>query len=101
MASPSSTDFWCYTIEWAAKICSLTANDLITLKIHTPEERIIGHTPDISENAHLPWCGWIWYREQTQFLEENLCLGKWLGVATNVGQALTCWVLTRKGAVIA
>jgi hypothetical protein len=31
------------------------AHDLVTLKTCTPEEKIIGQAPDISEYKHFPW----------------------------------------------
>lgn len=39
--------FWCYALEWAAKIRSLTAHDLPFLAMRTPEERISGRTLNI------------------------------------------------------
>ena len=53
------------------------------------------------EYIHFNWLQWIWYREPVQFPEQNLCLGRWLGVAHDVGQAMTYWVLVDKGTVIA
>jgi hypothetical protein len=99
--SNAPTEFWCYAIEWAAKIRSLTAHDLPSLRSRTPEERIIGHTPDISEYAHFSWFEWVWFREQISFPGADLCLRRWLGVANNVGQAMTYWILTEKGSIIA
>jgi hypothetical protein len=93
--------FWCYALEWAAKVRSLTAHDLPFLATRTPEERILGQTPDISEYAHFEWMQWVWYRNPAPFPEEDLQLGRWLGVAQDVGQAMTYWILTRKGAVVA
>ncbi len=93
--------FWCYALEWAAKIRSLTAHDLPFLAMRTPEERISGRTPDISEYAHFSWMQWVWYRKPAQFPEEDLQLVRWLGVAQDVGQAMTYWVLTHKGTVVA
>jgi len=94
-------ELWCYAIEWASRVRSLTAHDSLVLKNRTPEERVSGRTPDISEFAHYGWFDWVWFREETSFPEENLCLGKWLGVASKVGQAMTYWIMTSKGSVIA
>jgi len=71
------------------------------LKTRTPEERITCRTPDISEYAHHGWFEWIWYKENVSFPEQDVCLGWWLGVASNVGQSMTYWLLTEKGTVIA
>jgi hypothetical protein len=94
--------FWCYAIEWASKIRSLTAHDSMILGSRTPEERITGKTPDISEFAHFSWAEWVWYKESGKsFPEADVHLGKWMGVAEDVGQAMTYWVLTQKGTIIA
>jgi hypothetical protein len=95
------TEFWCYISEWVARILSLTAHDLPVLRSRTPEEVVTGCTPDISEFAHFDWGQWIWYRDVTSFPEPYVCLGRWLGVAQDVGQAMVYWVLTEKGTVIA
>jgi len=94
------TDFWCYALEWAAKVTSLTAHPLLTLHARTPEENITGRTPDISEYAHFSFFEWVWYREQTAFPEADMRLARWVGVATDVGQALTYWLLTDKCTII-
>jgi hypothetical protein len=44
---------------------------------------------------------WVWYRRPAQFPVEDLQFGRWLGVAQDVGQAMTYWVLTHKGTVVA
>ena len=94
------SEFWCYAMEWAARIRSLTAHDSLILGSRTPEERITGRTPDISEYAYFAWSDWVWYREPTTFPDSDIRLGKWLGVADNIGQAMTYRVLTAKGTII-
>jgi hypothetical protein len=94
------TDFWCYALEWAAKVTSLTAHSLPALRARTPEENITGCTPDISEYTHFAFFDWVWYREQAVFPEADMRLARWVGVATDVGQALTYWLLTDKCTVI-
>jgi hypothetical protein len=95
------SEFWCYAMEWAARIRSLTAHDSLILGSRTPEERITGRTPDISEYAYFAWSDWVWIREPATFPDSDIRLGKWLGVADNVGQAMTYWVLTATGTIIA
>jgi hypothetical protein len=94
-------EFWCYAMEWAARIRSLTAHDSMILGSRTPEECIIGKTPDISEFAYFSWSQWVWYKEPTTFPDADVRLGKWLGVANDVDQAMTYWILTSKGMIIA
>jgi len=94
-------NLWCYALEWAARVRSYTAHDLPFLETRTPEERITGRTPDISEYIHFDWLQWVWFQEPAQFPESSRCLGRWLGVARDVGQAMTYWLLTEKGTIIA
>jgi hypothetical protein len=93
--------YWCYAVEWAARVCSLTAHNYSSLQMQTPDELVTGHTPDISEFAHFAWFQWVWYRDDASFLEENIHLGRWIGMATDVGQAMTYWILNDKSNVIA
>jgi hypothetical protein len=94
-------EYWCYAIKWAARIQSLTAHDIMVLGSRTPEERIKDKTPDTSEFAYFSWSQWVWYKEPTSFPESDVRLGKWLGITDDVDQAMTYWVLTSKGIVIA
>jgi len=66
-----------------------------------PEEHVTGSTPDISEFAHYSFFEWVWYRDQVAFPEPDMKLGHWIGVATDVGQSMTYWLLTSKCTVIA
>jgi hypothetical protein len=50
--SGAPLEFWCYALEWAAAITSLTAHSLPVLQTRMPEEHVTGSTPDISEYAH-------------------------------------------------
>jgi len=59
------------------------------LRPRTPEEVVTGRTPDISEFAHYSWYEWVWYRDQASFPEPRILLGRWLGVAGDVGLAMT------------
>jgi hypothetical protein len=88
--------YWCYAVEWAARVRSLTAHNYSSLQTRTPDELVTGHTPDISEFAHFAWFQWVWYRDDAHFPEENISLGCWIGVATDVGQAMTYWILNDK-----
>jgi len=66
-----------------------------------PEEHVTGSTPDISEYAHYSFFEWVWYRDQVAFPDPDMKLGRWIGVATDVGQSMTYWLLTSKCTVIA
>jgi len=83
--SSTPGEYWCYAMEWAARIRSLTTHDSMILGSRTPEECITGRTPDISKFAYFSWSQWVWYKEPTSFPEADVRLGKWMGVANNVG----------------
>jgi hypothetical protein len=99
--SAAPSEFWCYAIEWAAKVTSLTAHNLPILQTRTPEELVTGRTPDISEYAHFSLFEWVWYKDQSAFPEPDVKLACWIGVAKDVGQAMTYWLLTENVTVIA
>ena len=92
---------WCYAIEWAARTMSLTAHNIPDLKSRTPEERLLGQTPDTSEYAHHSFFEWIWYHDPNPFPEPKVCLGRWIGVASDVGQPMTYWISTGNCTIIA
>jgi hypothetical protein len=60
-------------------------------------EGIMGYSPDISEHIEFDFHGWIKYYDP----QKGEQLGKWLGVARNVGQAMTYWILTDKMTILA
>ena len=99
--SGAPTELWCYAMEWAARTMSLTAHNLPALKTRTPEEALNGQTPDISEFANHSFFEWIWYRDLRTYPEPSICLGRWVGVASDVGQPMTYWILTEKCTIIA
>jgi hypothetical protein len=88
------SEFWCCAIEWAARVTSLTAHSLPVLQTRTPEELVTGRTPDISEYAHFSFFEWVCYKEQSAFPEPGVKLARWIGVAKDVGQAMTYYLLT-------
>jgi hypothetical protein len=85
---------WDYCGEWVAAIRRLTAHPIPSLNDRVPAERIEGNTPDISEYAQFDWYEHVWYIDPSvQFPEDQKRLGRWIGVAHDVGQAMTSWVL--------
>jgi hypothetical protein len=58
------------------------------------EVMVVGRTPDISKYLDYHWYQNTWYYDQeAQFPEECRKLGKWIGVAHRVGQALCYYIL--------
>jgi hypothetical protein len=54
----------------------------------TAYEIITGNTPDISEFLEFQWYQLVWYFEPAEFPHENKLLGRWIGIAHRIGQAL-------------
>ena len=60
----------------------------------TPYERIKGNTPDISKYAQFDWYEPVWYWDtQESMLKDKRKFGRFIGVADDVGQAMTNWIL--------
>jgi hypothetical protein len=58
--------------------------------------------PDISEYAQFGWFEYVWYLDPAvQFLEDAKKLGRWIGVAHDVGCPMTFWILPALCKVIA
>lgn len=93
---------WDYCGEWVLAIRRLTAHDITSLHDRVPCEVVEGNTPDISEYAQFDWYQYIWYHDPAvQFPEDAQKLGRWIGVAQDVGSPMTFWVLPASCRVIA
>jgi hypothetical protein len=65
-------------------------------------EVMTGDTQDISEYLHFDWYQPVHhYDENKVFPEKREELGRWLGPAHDVGQALCYWILKGNGQVVA
>ena len=62
-------------------------------------EQVTGETPNISEYLDFGFYNWVWYKDNAG-LGEN-CIGKWLGIAHQVGNLMSYWILMEAGCVIA
>jgi hypothetical protein len=93
---------WDYCGEWVAATRRLTAHDIPGLDGRVPDEIVEGNTPDISEYAQFDWYEYVWYLDPAvQFPQDARRLGRWIGVAHDVGSPMTFWVLTLSCKVIA
>ena len=72
-------------------------------KLHgrTPYEIVAGDTPDITEWLQYDFYQPVWFYSPAAFPVEKQLLGRWLGVAHRVGQALCYWILPVSGVPIA
>jgi Reverse transcriptase (RNA-dependent DNA polymerase) len=91
--------FWCYGMEYTKEIRKLMARP--SLEWRTATEVLTGETPDASEYLNFDFYGWVKYYDPSAGLADNVFLGRWLGVAHNVGQAMNYWILKSNGYVIA
>jgi hypothetical protein len=73
------------------------------LDYKTPHEVMLGKTPDISElfdfGFYQPVLQYMDY-PKVKFPQLKTKLGRWLGIATSVGQAMCYYILTVNGTVI-
>ena len=92
---------WDFCAVYVSEIRTLTASPLFSLHGRTPYELVTGNTPDISEYVEYEWYQPIWYLDSGSFPEEKLLIGRWLGVAHRIGQAMCYWVLPQSGVPIA
>jgi hypothetical protein len=68
------------------------------LEGRTPYEAVMGHTPDILSLTTFNFYEPVWYLEQTkEFPKPKRKMGRWLGEAYNIGQALCYWILPISG----
>jgi hypothetical protein len=88
-----------YGMEYTKEICKLMAR--LLLDWQSAAKVMIGETPDSSEDLDFDFYGWVIYHDPHAGLAQNVFLGRWLGVAHSVGQAMTYWVLKSNGYVIA
>ena len=93
--------FWADAIEWEAYIQSNTAWDIYQLQGETPETVLSGETADISQFCELSFYEWVMFRDEpVQFPDENPVLGRFLGIAIDVGPAMTAKILKQNGEVL-
>jgi hypothetical protein len=93
---------WDYCGEWVTAIRRLTAHDIPSLQDRVPCEAIEGNTPDISEYAQFDWYQYVWYHDPAvQFPDDPKKLGRWIGVAHDVGSPMTFWILPASCRVLA
>lgn len=92
---------WCYVAEHVSWVMNLTASDLFRLGGRTPYEWMHGHTPDISEYIEFDMYEPVWFFDNEEaFPDDTKQLGRWLGVAHKVGQAMTYYIMKQNGEVI-
>jgi hypothetical protein len=92
---------WAYCAKWSCDVKNKTSSSIYSMEGRTPYEAIYGHTPDISSLCEFDFYVPIWYYEHNAFPEDKRVMGRWLGEAHKIGQALCYWVLPSTGVPIA
>lgn len=93
---------WCYGMEYYCDRHSITVPGMYRNKGRTGYELVFGLTPDISEYTIFQFYDYCFYWDTPQsFPYEKKHLGRWLGIAHRVGQAMVFWVMNDNGKVIA
>jgi hypothetical protein len=91
---------WDFCVKWSSDIRNKTSSNRFILEGRTPYEAVLGNTPDISSLAIFNFYEPVWYIEQnSEFPHPKRKLGRWLGEAYDIGQAMCYWVLTTSGPI--
>lgn len=88
---------WDFVGEWVAAIRQLTVHGTPTLRGRTAMELITGFTPDISEYTEFHIYEPVHYHSDEDFPHDKRVLGRWLGVAHDVGAPMCYWILSETG----
>ena len=87
---------WDYCGQWVAAIRRLTAHDNPVLDGLTAEEFVHARTPDISAYSMFDWYEPVWFiNPAADAAQSRRVLGRWIGVAENVGSSLTYFILPK------
>jgi len=86
-------------MESTTHIRSFTSRS--NLQGRTPYEILTRETPDIMEYLDFHFFQLVKYYESTTFPNQHEYLGRRLGLAHKVGQAMCYWILKENGQVIA
>jgi hypothetical protein len=98
----SPNRLWDYCGEWVTAIHRLTAHDIPSLHDRVPCKAVESNTSDISEYAKFDRYQYVWYHDPAvQFPEDPKKLGRWIGVADDVGSLMTFWILPASCRVLA
>ena len=92
-------ELWDFGMKYTADIRQIIARP--NLDHRSAYEVLTGRTPDISNLLDFEFYDWIKYFEPTAFPASREVLGRWLGQAHDVGQALCYYILKENGQVIA
>ena len=98
MHSQTPVRLWCFCYEFSADLLSLCATNRYDLQGRSAYEHVVGYTPDITEYVSFSWYQWVYYWDQDA---KEKKLGRWLGPAHQIGQALCYYILVDNAEFIA
>jgi len=78
---------WNYCFEFATIIKSVITSIKVGMNHWTTFKVVMGYILDILELTLYFWYQWIWFWNPTDFQTQKL--GRWRGVANNVGSGYT------------
>jgi hypothetical protein len=88
---------WNHCLELAATIQSHTANTVYATGNEVPETIMLGSTTDISNICQFGWFEWVMFWDTVPTFPNTHILGQYLGLAIDLGSALTAKILKRNG----
>jgi hypothetical protein len=93
--------FWGDCIIGEAYVRSHTSLDIFDIEGQVPESKVKGETVDISTIAEYAWCEWVKFRDTAaKFPVSKIQLGRYLGVAIDIGPAMMLKILNNNGSVM-
>ncbi|KAL3806892.1 hypothetical protein ACHAXA_009587 [Cyclostephanos tholiformis] len=97
----SQKTLWDHCLELEALVCSNTSNDIYMTNGQVPETIMKGTTADISHMAEFGWYDWVMFRENVPtYPDDKMVLGHYLGLAIDMGSALTAKIPKDNGQFI-
>ena len=96
--SQSPKRLWDFCGKWVTAIRRKTALDLPGMDGMCAEERVHNRIIDISPYAQFDWYEYVWFvsgRPTSDILQPRRQLGRWIGVAKDVGGRMTYYVLPK------
>ena len=92
---------WDHCLELESIIRSATTLTRFDLDHQTPEAKIQGMSADISDICEFEFYEWVMFNDsQATFPETKFHVGRWIGLAIDVGSSLTYKILKRNGQVV-
>jgi hypothetical protein len=83
--------FWDFALEYIITIRQFLVRR--SAEDRSPMETVTGETMDISEFIDFDFYQFVKYRDAKYDRDEPVQLGRWLGIAHDIGTPMTYWIL--------